>query len=264
MIIALLGLMFGKERVRFPLPILCFAGYYFYAVLVGSGTPFWIIVKEELPTIGRIGLIFFVAMNVLTERSRLRFYLFLSLAAYGLYPVRGAIFNQFVYHAAELGRIAWNGSFANPNDLAALLIGGPLGWAAGVLFTEKHKHVRTAALAGIAFIALIVFMTQSRGGILALGFFGAWAFVRMKRRARMIPIIAAVCAIILIFAPSDVWDRLKSLGEATSSGQLKEANDQGSAEQRFEIWKVAGAIIRDHPFTGVGLGAYSYAHVRYS
>jgi O-antigen ligase len=107
-------------------------------------------------------------------------------------------------------------------------------------------------------------MTQSRGGILALGFFGAWAFARMKRRARMLPLILAVGLVVVIFAPSDVWDRLKNLGAATSSGQLKEANDQGSAEQRFEIWKVASAVVRDQPFTGVGLGAYSYAHARYS
>jgi O-antigen ligase len=106
-------------------------------------------------------------------------------------------------------------------------------------------------------------MTQSRGGILALGFFGAWTLARQKRRARMLPAILAIGAVVIMFAPNDVWDRLKKISSATSSGELIEADDQGSAEQRFEIWKVAATISRDYPITGVGLGAYSYMHWRY-
>ena len=262
MIVALLGLIFGKERIRFPLPLVCFIAYYLYAAATAPTSEWYVVVKDELVNIGIIGLIFLVAMNVLTERSRLRFYVFLTLATYGAYPVRGAIFNQFIYHAAELGRIAWNGMFANPNDLIALLL-FPLGLSAGYLYAERQKYFRYAALAGIALISLIAFMTQSRGGILALGFFGAWTLARQKRRARMLPAVLGIVALVVLFAPNDVWDRLKKISSATSSGELQEADDLGSAEQRFEIWKVAAAISRDYPLTGVGLGAYSYTHWRY-
>lgn len=263
MIVALLGLILGADRIRWPAPLICFAGYYFWAAATYPTSPWAIFVKDELMVVGRIGLIFLVAMNVLTERSRLRFYVFLTLATYGLYPVRGAIFNQFIYHAAELGRIAWNGMFANPNDLSALLM-FPLGLAAGFLYAEKQKYFRWASFAGTAMIALIVFMTQSRGGILALAFFGAWTLARQKRRLRMLPALIAVGAVVVIFAPSGVWTRMKKITSATSAGELKQADDQGSAEQRFEIWKVAATITRDYPITGVGLGAYSYEHWRYA
>lgn len=262
MIVALLGLLFGSERIRFPAPLVCFIAYYLFAAATAPMSEWYVVVKDELINIGIIGLIFLVAMNVLTERSRLRFYIFLTLATYGMYPVRGAIFNQFIYHAAELGRIAWNGMFANPNDLIALLL-FPLGLAVGYLYAERQKYFRYAALLGIALISLIAFMTQSRGGILALGFFGAWTLARQKRRARMLPAVLGIVAVVVLFAPNDVWDRLKKIGSATSSGELIEADDLGSAEQRFEIWKVAAAISRDHPITGVGLGAYSYMHWRY-
>ncbi len=263
MIVALLGLIFGRARVRFAAPLICFIAYYLYALAMSPTSVWFPIVKEELISIGRIGLIFLVAMNVLTERSRLRFYVFLTLAAYGLYPVRGAIFNQFIYHAAELGRIAWNGMFANPNDLAALLL-FPLGLTVGMLYAERSKVFRYASLAGIGLISLIVFMTQSRGAILALAFFGAWTLARQKRRMRMLPALLGVVLVVVMFAPNDVWSRMKKIGSATSSGQLQEADDQGSAEQRFEIWKVAATIARDYPLTGVGLGAYSYMHWRYA
>ncbi|HJU75538.1 MAG TPA: O-antigen ligase family protein [Gemmatimonadaceae bacterium] len=263
MIAALIGLALGTERVRFPAPLLFFVAYYIWAVAMWPSSNWGIIVKATLLDVGRVVLIFLVAINVLGEKSRLRFYIFLYLAAFALYPVRGAIFNQFIYHAALLGRISWNNMFSNPNDLAALLL-SPLGVAAGLLYTERHKYLRTAALVGVALISLIVFLTQSRGGILALAFFGAIVIARQKRRLRMLPALIGVLAVVVLFAPDSVWTRLKNLRTATSSGELLKAEDQGSAEQRFEIWKVAVAISKDHPFTGAGLGAYPYYHWSYA
>lgn len=263
MILALVALLFGKERVRFPAPLVFFIAYYVWAAATATASDWLPVVKEELLLVGRVGLIFLVAINVLGERSRLRFYIFLYLLAFGLYPVRGAIFNQFIYHAALLGRISWNNMFSNPNDLAALLL-VPLALAVGVRYTERHKYLTWAATAGVAMMSLIVFLTQSRGAILALAAFGAVVIAGQKRRLRMLPGIIALIALIAIFAPDSVWTRLRNLGSATSSGQLIEAGDQGSAEQRFEIWKVALRISKDHPFTGTGLGAYPYYHWSYS
>ncbi len=261
MIVALIGLVFGSQRVRFPVPLICFGAYLAYAAATATSSIFVPLVKMELESMGKVALIFLVGINVLMERTRFRFYLFLYLAAFGLYPVRGAIFNQFIYHAAELGRIAWNETFANPNDLATLLL-FPIGLAAGVIYTERHKYVRMAALAGVVLISMIVFMTQSRGGILSLGVAGLIVLARQKRRLRMLPAIALVGAAVAMFAPEGVWTRLRDLKSATGSGQLRQANDQGSAEQRFEIWKVATTIWSRDPITGVGLGAYPYAHWR--
>jgi O-antigen ligase len=261
MIVALIGIAFGSQRVRFPLPLILFGAYYVYSVLTWPSSVYVPLVRTELESMGKVGLIFLVGINVLMERTRFRFYLFMYLAAFGLYPVRGAIFNQFIYHSAELGRIAWNETFANPNDLATLLL-FPLGLAAGMMYTERHKYLRLASLAGVVLISMIVFLTQSRGGILSLGIFGLVVLARQKRRLRMLPYLALVAVAIVMFAPEGVWTRMKNLGSATSSGHLREADDKGSAEQRFEIWKVATTIISRDPITGVGLGAYTYAHWR--
>jgi len=261
MIVALIGLAFGNQRVRFPLPLIFFGAYYAYAVATYPSSVYVPLVKLEMESMGKVALIFLVGINVLMERTRFRFYLFLYLGAFGLYPVRGAIFNQFIYHSAELGRIAWNQAFGNPNDLATLLL-FPLGLAAGVLYTERNKYVRIAALTGVVLISMIVFLTQSRGGILSLAVFGLVVLARQKRRLRMLPALVLVVAAVFMFAPQGVWTRMKNLGSATSSGQLREADDQGSAEQRFEIWKVAFTIWSRDPISGVGLGAYPYAHWR--
>ncbi|MGQ0643796.1 MAG: O-antigen ligase family protein [Gemmatimonadaceae bacterium] len=261
MIIALLGLLFGSDRVRFPLPLIFFGLYYALAISTYPLSPHPAFVKRELEDMARVGLIFLVGMNVLMERTRLRFYLFLYLGAFGLYPVRGAIFNQFIYHAAELGRIAWNQTFENPNDLAAFLL-VPMGLTIGMFYTEKQRYIRYAALLGVSLIALIVFMTQSRGAIVALVVFGLVALARSKKRLKMLPALIVMGMLVGFFAPNSVWTRLRNLKAATGSGELKAADDMGSAEQRYEIWKVAGRIFSERPLTGVGLGAYAVEHWR--
>ena len=60
-------------------------------------------------------------------------------------------------------------------------------------------------------------------------------------------------------APNNVLDRVRGL-KAIDDGNLNQVDEEGSAFQRYEIWKVARTIIREHPVTGVGLGAYPAAH----
>jgi O-antigen ligase len=51
---------------------------------------------------------------------------------------------------------------------------------------------------------------------------------------------------------------------ATGTEDLKAMNDDGSAEQRFEIWRTAVRITMDNPVVGVGWGAYRQANDLYS
>src|SRR5439155_15868390 len=57
-----------------------------------------------------------------------------------------------------------------------------------------------------------------------------------------------------------VLDRVFALQKIETTGDVAAADEEGSAEQRYEIWKVARSIIREHPIAGVGLGAYPAAH----
>jgi len=62
-----------------------------------------------------------------------------------------------------------------------------------------------------------------------------------------------------------VWERVGTMRHATNSAALDEVDgSEGSARQRYEIWRVAGKIISDHPLTGVGLGAYKPNHEQYA
>jgi O-antigen ligase len=261
MIVALLALPFSGLKLRFP-PLLLFFGLYcVFAVASYPNSRFKPVVWMEVQDLARVFLIVFVAVNVLAERTRLRFFILWYLACFGLYPVRGAIFNQFIYRAAEMGRIAWNGMFANPNDMAAYLF-LPLALAAATLYTEqKNKYVVLAAKIGCVLIPLIIFMTQSRGALLAMFVVLVIVLAGHKQRAKFIMGLVVVGAVVGIFAPTGVWGRLGDLATSAESGQLEQANDNRSAEQRFEIWKVAAQVISENSVTGVGYGAYPLAHM---
>ena len=69
---------------------------------------------------------------------------------------------------------------------------------------------------------------------------------------------------VAVAAPPEAWDRISGLKKLRSSDTVAEADPEGSAEQRYTIWKVARAISADHPIFGVGIGTYPQVHERYA
>jgi O-antigen ligase len=215
----------------------------------------------------KLWLIALVTVNALRTRAQLRFFIVFWLTCFAFWPTRGTYFNYYIYNQRPFGRAVWNHIYANPNDLATLTI-LQLSMACSLLMTERKSIVRTAALVGVGTLTLLVFMTQSRGAILAISVFGIAAFVNAKhQRLRTLVIFGAVAAVLMIFAPSKVWNRIKAVAHvSTENVDLRDVDqsDMGSAAQRFEIWKVARKIISEQPVFGVGVGAYPLAHNQYS
>jgi O-antigen ligase len=88
--------------------------------------------------------------------------------------------------------------------------------------------------------------------------------INPAQRTRLIVIALAVIAAVSFFAPNGVWQRVAGLKYLTSTQQLNEVDSEGSARQRWEIWRVASKIIAEHPLFGVGVTAYPLAHVVYA
>ena len=263
--IALLAITFGtRERWKFPVPMFFLTAFFLVVALTFKTTQYRSYTNQPLIDFFKVVLITFVGVTVLDTRARVRFFMVFYLASFALFPVRGGIFNWFIYRAATQGRVAWNHLFENPNDYAALML-FPMGLCLATLLVEKNKLMRQAAFLGTLAIPMLIFMTQSRGAIVALGFaVVTYVLIQNKGRGRSLMGIAAIAVVVGLFAPSAVWDRLTSLKSATESGNLNTANDSRSAEQRFEIWKVAWKVHEAFPLTGVGWSGYPNAHFDYA
>jgi probable O-glycosylation ligase (exosortase A-associated) len=272
MLAALGGLLFQRHPLRLS-AVLVWLGLFLAWSAVGYiQTQHPALVWEQLELVTKLWFITLVAVNALRTRAHVRLFIILFAASFALYPLRGALFNYYLYNSALFGRAQWNFIYANPNDLAALAL-LQLSLVAGLLVTERKGWVKVAALTGVGLLPLLILMTQSRGAFIALCIFTLLALFGPRSRPqarsaqrsprRRLIVFAAIGTIVVFVAPSGVWERVRGLRDVSDTDRLETVDREGSAKQRFEIWKVAARIIDENPTVGVGLGAYAVAHESY-
>ena len=155
------------------------------------------------------------------------------------------------YRAAAGGIIL---SAANPNRLAMFSI-IPI---AGLWYYARSSRSRTVmalVVPGIAVLALTVFMTGSRSGLLGLGVCAAAIIVKervmLTQLLGMALISVLVLVLVLQLVPQKTFTRITNL-PFTQAGETGEGS--GSLGRRAYGWKVAFQMFQQHPFIGVGNG----------
>lgn len=262
--LALVGVLLQPGGVRFPAALGWFVAFGVWSTITSTQTLYPGLVQPQLQTLVKLCLIVFVAANAIQSRAQIRLFMVFFLGCFALFPLRGAMFNFFVYHNDLQGRAIWNQLYSNPNDLGAIAL-LQLSMAVTLLETEPKGWVRWCALLGVVLVPMLILMTQSRGVFIGLLVFVALTLVGHRRRLRILVRLGVITAVLAAVAPDGVWERLGTLRHATSTETLDAMDGEGgSARQRYEIWRVGFAIIRDHPFTGVGVGAYEANHERYA
>ena len=254
-----LGVLVRGGNIRFPAPLAVF-GLIILWGLIGLGVTENVSrTSDALIQLGKLWIIAFCVLNTVRTAAELRFLVIAYLALFALYPVRGALFNQYICQCTTFNRVAWNFVFSNPNDLAALSM-IPLGLSAGVATVERVKLFKLAALIGVVILAMIIMLTQSRGAVLALGCAAVLLPLTSRKKGRDIFLLAILLGAAVLFAPKDVWQRVGGLSNASVEGGMQGVDEEGSAEARWMIWKVAAGAIRDSPITGVGAGMMPVRH----
>jgi probable O-glycosylation ligase (exosortase A-associated) len=273
-IAGLVGIGIQRDPIRLPPFLGWFAALIIWCAIGYVVTPYPQTVWDGLVDLIKLWLVVLVAANAIRTRAQIRLFVIVFLGCFALFPLRGALFNYIFYHGTLVGRAVWNFVYANPNDLAAVVI-LPLSMVAAFLAVERHGALKRAAQVGLVLLPLLVLMTQSRGGFVALLFFavccivGQWGQFRKviepRRRLRLAIMLLVAMGGVAFFAPSGVWARLSGLRNlSTTPAGLAQVDEEGSARQRYEIWKVAAKIARENPLTGVGITAYPLAHAAYA
>lgn len=215
--------------------------------------------RETAIDFAKVWLVSWAIYNTLRDRYHVRFFIFVWLAFFALYPLRGAYYNQYICNCAIGGRISWNFIFENPNDLASFCF-VPMGMCAGVLVTERHKIWRIVSLIGLGACVLLVLLTQSRGAFLALAATGLIVLWRAPNRKRNFKVALLAAVVAVPFAPKGLWDRIAGLKNFSTETNMEGVDEEGSAEGRWRTWMIAVGVIRENPITGVGPGMYKYEH----
>lgn len=236
-------------RVRLPaslaVTLTAFVGFAAISALWATGAA---AVFSDLSRLAQMALLF--AIVVTAARSRRDF-----LTVAGAYIVAATVTATYALASGTsiAGRLT--GGIANSNFLAAALAAAIL-LAFFALLTARGALLRSALAISIVVNGVAFTMTQSRGGVIALGTGIVFAIAiagRWRPHTLAAGMLAAAVGAIYFFAlaaPS-VRDRLTNISAQGSSG-------------RSDEWQIAYRIFAHHPFGGAGLGNYALLAPHYA
>lgn len=262
MVLGLVGLVLQRSAPRFP-PVVAYYGLFLFWAVLGVATA-WTrsVTVETLINQLKVYAILLVAVNALRSRAQIRFFMVFMLGCFATHPARGTIINYLTGNA-DFGRAAWNYIYANPNDMAALAL-LQLSIAVALVMTEPKGLIRLGALASVAVLPVVILLTQSRGVFLGLAAFVLLGISGQQRRLRAFGTVLLLAAAAVLVSPQGVWKRVEGLANATSTANLREVDKEGSAAQRYAIWRVGSRVIASAPIMGVGIGGYAHANATFS
>ena len=138
-----------------------------------------------------------------------------------------------------------------PNHLATLLVWGLACWVA-LLASGLMRCLW--ALLGLVLLCAALVATGSRTGLLGLGLLLIWGVVdkRLPRSARVL-----LLALPLLFMA--LREVLPLLADRPVASLRVDLPEMGSTSGRWAVWKNCWELVKDQPWTGVGLGNFHLA-----
>jgi O-antigen ligase len=146
------------------------------------------------------------------------------------------------------------GTIGDPNEFAAVLVVG-ICLAATFVLTPRSGAVRIGALGAVGVCALGIFLSLSRGGLIALAC-AILAAVVMGGRWRPIVAIAAIAVAVSTVLYFAMFASLPARERITTV-------QQGGGSGRTSLWTVGWRMVEAHPVRGVGTGNFPVSSVHY-
>jgi O-antigen ligase len=200
---------------------------------------------DFVPTI----LMYFLLVELTTTWARIRVlfltmtHLTLVLAIQGIvqYYTGGGLGGMESYK----GRIQAVGIFADPNDLA-LVINTVLPLVLLLIAQSRSVLVRAYMLLLAAVFVFSIFLTESRGGLLALGAMAMLFSYRKFGKIVGVPMGIMVMAALFVLGP-----RMDTI-----------STEEASSYGRLEAWSLAMDLFKSSPLFGIGYSHFMDYHFR--
>jgi O-antigen ligase len=142
-----------------------------------------------------------------------------------------------------------DGRYTNPDGLAMTLL-LPISLAFGYFLSFKRWLAKACTLVAMAVVTLGLFVTMSRGAVVALAVMLLIFLYRMRAGAKLIGPVA-VMALLLTLMPSGFFVRFQQAAESGGSGRL-------------DIWRVGLAAFKHYGLFGAGLHNFPFAYTAYA
>ena len=204
---------------------------------------------EALSSAGRYGLnaiLFLIVFTAVREKRQLRWVLVAFVLGAAMTAITG-----IVAPTGEEAKDRLGSGALDPSELSAVLVSG-VALSAGVIALYKHSPlIRLGASLVAVFSLVAIWLTASRGGLVALVAALIAAVALSGRWRAQITVVAALFATLTVFyfalfAPDEIRERV------TAPTQGQERIEEG----RTTIWQVAWRAFEANPVGGVGAGNF--------
>ena len=145
------------------------------------------------------------------------------------------------------------GTLGDPNELASVLVPGMILGGAIAIALKRAPQVRVAAVVAAALCAAGVFMSLSRGGLIATGVALLFALLVAGRWR-----IQSLILVMLV-----AFGGFFYFGYVASKDQVGRVTQVEGGTGRTDLWRVGWRMVEAEPVGGVGLGNFQTASVHY-
>ncbi len=209
---------------------------------------------ETFQTFGKVVLIYFLIASTADSVRRIKGFILvmvlgcLFMSAHGIlqahrgYGFGGALRSQPLI-IEDTVRVRAFGIFNDPNDLSLMLVAALPFLMGTVLNRSSGPLWRLGSAAAMVPMLYCIYLTDSRGGWLALAVM-AMAFVFMHLRNKKIGILLAVLAVPLVFA----------LGPSRMDTM---STDDDAVQGRLAAWGYGNQMLKRWPLFGAGKGRFT-------
>jgi probable O-glycosylation ligase (exosortase A-associated) len=206
----------------------------------------WMDSVEALWRISKILIMVFVALALVTDSKRLRWWYLVTAGSFVLFALKGTIFGLLT--AGQDKVYGPKNSMIYDNNDFGLAMNMALPMFLTFARTENSRFLRWCFWASVPMGILSVILTYSRGALLGLG--TVLFLVVMKSKRRFIGIVATVLVALTVFlaAPAHWIERMET---------LKNAQADQSALARIHSWTFAYRLSLDHPILGGGFQTFT-------
>jgi len=196
-------------------------------------------------------ILYFLILNGINSRFKFKVAVWFIVLMVSVLAIQGIYQMDYGYGLAgqdllidykqDVSRINWIGIFSDPNDLALIFV-----VAAGIVlsfsFGKKEAFLRFISFGILGLLFYGIYLTNSRGGLLALMVTVYFFFVKRTGKFVLGGIVGGILAfVVLFFGPS----RMGSISVA-----------EASAFSRIELWYQGIVMLKSNPLFGVGYNMY--------
>jgi O-antigen ligase len=205
---------------------------------------------DNLVTIASAFALLFVLVIVPMNAQELRIVVFSTIFSGAVIGIVAMALSRHELStvAGQVGRLylSFGTSTLDPNRFGASLL-LPIAMTVGAI-GQSRGWTRISLFAALALALTAVYLSASRGTLVALGVMGLVAVLGMRRRL-LYGSLLVVCAVLLFVIPSEISTRLYEGTGASGTG-------------RTDIWRVALAAFPLHWLLGTGVGTFVPAYDR--